>query len=220
MKMRLMIILGTALVVVAVFALSNPTGSTTSAQGAQSACPCPPTAANTMPAATPPPVGEPVPAAQTIPEVITLGKDAKLGPVTFNHVKHNSGEYQVNGAAIACTTCHHTAQPVADLAKHPGMKTSWPADRTTVLTKDLFDKDPKAAGVAACRECHARDGMKPNLLAAIPKFKPEGGNEISMTNLQAFHRTCTGCHAEVKKAKPDTKAPTQLQCVMCHKKTA
>lgn len=167
----------------------------------------------------------PIPAEQNadvtvMPEVVTLGKDAKLGTVTFNHVKHNSGEYQVNGAAIACISCHHTAQPTAEVAKHPGMKTSFPADRNTTLTKDLFDKDPKAAGVAACRECHARENTKPTLLDSIPKFKPEGGTELNMTNMQAFHRTCTGCHAEVKKAKPDTKAPTQVQCVMCHKKTS
>ena len=172
------------------------------------------------PMCPPEPLAEGTPEVTVIPDVIVLAKDAKLGPVTFNHVKHNSGEYQVNGAAIACITCHHTAQPAADVAKHPGMKTSFPADRTTVLTKELFDKDPKAAGVAACRDCHARENTKPALLDAIPKFKPEGGTELTMTNMQAFHRTCAACHAEVKKAKPDTKAPVQAQCVMCHKKAA
>ncbi|MBV9243014.1 MAG: cytochrome c3 family protein [Acidobacteria bacterium] len=168
----------------------------------------------------PPDIAWLMPDTLVMPEVVTLGKDAKLGQVTFNHMKHNGGEYQVNGAAIACITCHHAAQPASEVAKHPGMKTSFPADRTTTLTKDLFDKDPKAAGVAACRDCHARENTKPNLLDAIPKFTPVGGTELSMTNMQAFHRTCTGCHAEVKKSKPDSKGPTQIQCVMCHKKSA
>jgi len=157
---------------------------------------------------------------QTMPEVITLGKDAKLGQVTFNHLKHNGGEYNiVKGQPIACVSCHHTAQPASDAAKHPPLMTAWPADRTTTLTKELFDKDPKAAGVAACRDCHARDGVKPTLLDAIPQIKHESTTAlITLTNQQAFHRACTGCHAEVKKMNLATKAPTQLQCTMCHKK--
>ena len=30
-----------------------------------------------------------------MPEVIVLGKDAKLGSVTFNHVNHNGGKYSI-----------------------------------------------------------------------------------------------------------------------------
>src|SRR5215467_11714446 len=108
--------------------------------------------------------------AQTMPDTITLGKDSKLGQVTFNHHAHNSGEYSVSGTGpVACTECHHTAQPAAEAAKHPPHKTAWPADRTTTLTEDLFKQDPKAAGVAACRDCHARVGMTPKLMPAIPK---------------------------------------------------
>src|SRR5687767_15049661 len=116
------------------------------------------------------------PAAQDIkmPEVIILGKDAKLGQVTFNHVSHNGGKYSIDGTGpIACIECHHTAQPAAELAKFPGLKTAWPADRTTTLTADLFNKDPRAAGVAACRDCHARAGMTPKLMAQIPEIKHE-----------------------------------------------
>ena len=157
---------------------------------------------------------------QTMPEVITLGKDAKLGQVTFNHLKHNSGEYNiVKGQAIACISCHHTSQPASEATKHPPLMTAWPADRTTTLTKELFDKDPKAAGVVGCRECHARDGAKPALLDAIPQIKHESTTAlITLTNQQAFHRACTGCHAEVKKTNLATKAPTAMQCMMCHKK--
>ena len=61
----------------------------------------------------------------------------------------------------------------------------------------------------------------PKLLDAIPQIKHEGSPApMTMTNMQAFHRTCVGCHTEVKKTKPDSKGPTQMQCVMCHKKTA
>lgn len=157
-----------------------------------------------------------------MPEVIMLGKDAKLGGVTFNHVKHNGGTYNiVKDQAIACISCHHAAQPAAELAKHPPLKTAWPADRTTTLTADLFAKDPKAAGVAACRDCHARDGMKPKLIDTIPVIKHESSTAlITMTNMQAFHRACTGCHAEARKVNPASKGPIQTQCMMCHKKTA
>src|SRR6476661_639104 len=159
---------------------------------------------------------------QTIPDVIILGKDAKLGQVTFNHVKHNGGAYNiVKGEAIACISCHHTAQPASEVLKHPPLRTSWPADRTTTLTQELFAKDAKLAGVAACRDCHAREGMKPKLLDAIPQVKHESSPAlITMTNMTAFHRACTGCHTEVRKTNPLAKGPIQVQCMMCHKKTA
>jgi len=157
-----------------------------------------------------------------IPEVVILGKDAKLGQVAFNHVKHNGGTYTITpGTPIACVSCHHTARPAAEVAKFPPLKTSWPADRTTILTAELFAKDPKGAGVAACRDCHARTDMKPKLLDKIPEIKHEGSAAImTMTNMQAFHRTCAGCHGEVRKTTPLSKGPIQTQCMMCHKKTA
>lgn len=171
-------------------------------------------------------VGGPAHAQQTVdqkmPEVVILGKDAKLGQVTFNHVKHNGGEYGIDkGSPITCVTCHHTARPAAEIAKFPPLKTSWPADRTTVLTGELFTKDAKAAGVAACRDCHARTGEKPKLLDAIPEIKHEGSPApITVTNMTAFHRTCAGCHTEVRKTVPTSKGPIQTQCMMCHKKAA
>lgn len=159
---------------------------------------------------------------QTIPDVIVLGKDAKLGGVTFNHVKHNGGTYSIDGTGpIACIECHHAAQPAADLAKHPPLKTAWPSDRTTVLTADLFKKDPAAAGVAACRSCHARAGETPKLMPAIPEIKHESSTAmISLTNQQALHRNCAGCHTEIKKTNPASKAPTTMQCTVCHKRSA
>ena len=155
-----------------------------------------------------------------IPEVIILGKDAKLGQVTFNHVSHNGGTYSIDGTGpIACIECHHTAQPAAELEKLPPLKTAWPADRTTTLTADLFKKDAAAAGVAACRDCHARAGQTPKLLPAIPEIKHESSTAIiKLVNQQAFHRNCDGCHIQVLAQKPTAKAPKATQCISCHKR--
>lgn len=170
--------------------------------------------AQTLPAAA-------TPQEKTMPDVIILGKDAKIGKITFNHKKHNSGEYSIDGtSAIECTTCHHTAQPASELAKHPPLKTAWPADRTTTLTAELFAKDPKAAGVAACRDCHARAGETPKLLSEMPVVKhPSSPDLVKMTNQQAFHRTCDACHFNLGFQRPDAKVPKATQCNSCHKRT-
>ena len=155
-----------------------------------------------------------------MPVVILLGKDAKLGRITFNHVKHNSGTYSIDETGpIGCIECHHTAQPASEIAKHPPLKTSWPADRSTSLTAELFAKGSAAAGIAACRDCHARVGQIPKLIAAIPEIMHESSTAlITLTNQQAFHRTCAGCHTEVAKTKKLSKGPTSMQCLLCHKK--
>lgn len=159
---------------------------------------------------------------QTMPEVIVLGKDVKLGQVTFNHLSHNGGKYSIDGTnPIACVECHHTAQAASELEKHPPLKTAWPADRTTTLTAELFAKDPKAAGVAACRDCHARTGMTPKLIEKIPEIRNEANTGvITLTNLQVFHRKCAGCHTAAAKVNKEQKGPTPMQCAACHKKSA
>jgi len=158
------------------------------------------------------------------PEVITLGADAKLGAIKFNHLDHITKNRSANGTKqIACVECHHTAQPLAEALKHPPHKTVWPADRTATLTADLFEKDPGAPIVNACRDCHAKADTKPKLLPAIPQVKFEGSEEPTiMTNQQAFHRSCGACHDEVVKARPDLTPPppTSKKCVACHKKAA
>jgi hypothetical protein len=158
------------------------------------------------------------------PEVITLGTEAKLGSIKFNHLDHITKNRSVDGTKpIACVECHHTAQPAAEALKHPPHKTVWPADRTATLTADLFEKDPNAPVVNVCRDCHARTDTKPKLLPEIPQVKFEGSAEPTiMTNQQAFHRTCGACHDEVMKARPDLTPPppTSKKCVACHKKTA
>jgi cytochrome c553 len=155
------------------------------------------------------------------PDTIVLAKDAKLGQVTFNHMKHATENRSADlSKPIACVDCHHTAQPATEAAKHPPHKTAWPADRTTTLTMELLDKDANALG-AKCSECHARTGEKPKLLPEIPSVKLEGGSEPTvMNNQQAFHHACGECHDAVAKAKPDTTAPTSKKCTACHKKTA
>lgn len=156
------------------------------------------------------------------PEIITLSKDAKLGPVTFNHADHFTQNRSVDGAAkLACVQCHHTAQPLGDALKlkDPPHKTVWPADRTTTLTAELLEKDPNPPPVNSCRDCHARTETKPKLLLEIPQIKGEA-DPIILTNQQAFHRNCAGCHDAVLKARPDAMAPGSKKCMACHKRAA
>src|SRR6185295_12085025 len=92
-------------------------------------------------------------------DLVVLGTEAKLGTVKFSHVDHITKNRSIEGAKIACVECHHTAQPAAEAAKHPPLKTVWPADRSTTLTLELIEKDQNAVG-AVCSECHARADTK------------------------------------------------------------
>lgn len=150
-----------------------------------------------------------------------LGPEAKLGGVAFSHLNHTTKNRNLEGTGPSdCVECHHTAQPAAEIAKHPPLKTAWPADRTTTLTLDLAAKDSNAVG-AVCRDCHARADTKPKLLPEIPSIKFETGTElITLTNQQAFHRNCAGCHDEVAKVRTDVAPPTSKKCTACHKRTA
>lgn len=156
------------------------------------------------------------------PETIVLAKESKLGQVTFNHTAHFSENRNADGTKpIACVECHHTAQPASEAVKHPPHKTAWPTDRTSTLTAEVLEKDPTVT-VNICTDCHARAETKPKLLPEIPKLKVEGGDELVLTNQQAFHRNCGGCHDEAVKARPalNPAPPTSKKCVACHKKTA
>jgi cytochrome c553 len=162
-------------------------------------------------------------AQKKIPETIVLAKEAKLGPVGFNHLKHATEKRSPDGTQVVpCTECHHTAQPASEAVKHPPHKTVWPADRTTTLSAELLEKDPSAT-VVICTDCHARADQKPKLLPAIPSLKFEGASEATvLNNQQAFHINCGGCHDLAVKARPalDPAPPTSKKCVACHKKTA
>jgi cytochrome c553 len=151
-----------------------------------------------------------------------LGSYAKLGGVKFSHIEHTVKSRSVDGTKpIACVECHHTAQPASEVIKHPLHKTAWPADRTTTLTADLFEKDPSAPPVTLCTDCHARAGTKPKLLSEIPTIKVEGSAEpVVLDNQQAFHRNCNSCHDDVAKTGRASTGPTSKKCVACHKKTA
>jgi cytochrome c553 len=154
-------------------------------------------------------------------DTYSLATEAKLGPVAFSHINHTTKNRNLEGTGpSACIECHHTAQPAAEAAKHPPLKTGWPADRTTTLTAELLAGDPNAVG-AVCRDCHARTDAKPKLLPETPKIKFEGGTElVTLTNQQAYHRNCAGCHDEIAKTRKDVNPPTSKKCVACHKKTA
>src|ERR1051326_357865 len=169
----------------------------------------------------------PVPASaqgrKTPPETIVLAKEAKLGPVNFNHLKHITENRSPDGTKkIECIECHQTAQPAAEALKHPPHKTVWPADRTTTLTAESLANDANMT-VVICTDCHARADQKPKLLPEIPQVKFEGSDEPTvMTNQQAFHHNCGGCHDAAVKARPnlDPAPPTSKKCTACHKKAA
>lgn len=153
------------------------------------------------------------------PDVIRLALDHKLGPVTFSHLNHTTKNYNVTGTGqIECIECHHVAQPASEVAKHPPLKSAWPADRTVTLTPATAD-DPATPEVIGCRSCHARANTKPTVWPEIPQIKYEGGTALlTLINQQAFHRNCAGCHDAASKERPTIKAPRTTQCTACHKK--
>jgi cytochrome c553 len=155
-------------------------------------------------------------------DVYTLGADAKLGVVSFSHINHITKNRNLAGTApMTCVECHHTAQPASEVAKHPPLKTAWPADRTSTLTADLFEKDPKAPEMVVYRDCHSRTDTKPKLLPELPQIKLEEGTAmITLNNQQAYHRNCGGCHDEIVKTRTDVSPPTSKKCMVCHKKAA
>jgi cytochrome c553 len=154
------------------------------------------------------------------PEIITLGTEAKLGSIKFSHVDHITKNRSIESSQVTCVECHHTAQPAAEAAKHPPLKTVWPADRATTLTMELAEKDANAVG-AVCRDCHARADTKPKLLPELPTIKLEVGTElVTLNNQQAFHRNCAGCHDEIAKTRTDVTPPTSKKCTACHKRAA
>ncbi len=148
----------------------------------------------------------------------TVSFTTKLGTVTFNHANHITKNYNVEGAGpIACVECHHTEQPAAEAAKRPPLKTVWPADRSVTLTAEAL-KDAKTPDVVGCRNCHAATGAKPKVLPETPTIKAENSTAtITLTNQQAFHRMCAGCHDQVAKTR-QAAAPTTQKCMVCHKK--
>jgi hypothetical protein len=153
-------------------------------------------------------------------DVYIFAQENKLGKVTFSHADHITKNRNLDATGpVACVECHHTAQPASELTKLPPLKTAYPPDRTTTLTADVLAKDPNTLGGVTCHKCHARAGMKPEAWPEIPQMKHEGSTAlITLTNQQAFHRNCAGCHDEVVKHRKDVKPPTSMKCGGCHKK--
>jgi cytochrome c553 len=142
---------------------------------------------------------------------------AKSLAVTFSHVNHATKNYSIDGTKpVGCVECHHTDQPAAEAAKHPPLKSANPADRTVTLTAETV-KDPKTPAVQACRACHAQEGDKPKLLAAMPEVTYEGDTDpTTLTNEEAFHRNCNGCHDQAVEKRKGINAPTTNDCIKCH----
>jgi hypothetical protein len=142
---------------------------------------------------------------------------AKSIAVTFSHVNHTTKNYSVDGTKpIGCVECHHTDQPAAEAAKHPPLKSAIPADRTATLTAETV-KDPKTPEVHTCRSCHAQEGDKPKLLAAIPEVTYEGDTDpTTLTNEEAFHRNCNSCHDQAVEKRKGINAPSTNECAKCH----
>jgi hypothetical protein len=160
--------------------------------------------------------------AERMPETVILSKEAKLGAVRFNHLKHATLQWSPDGERqIDCVQCHHVAQPLAQALKHPPHKTVWPPNRETTLTAELLARDPNVV-VPKCTDCHARTDQKPKLLTEVPSLKDESTDAIVLTNQEALHRSCCGCHEQAAKMRPalDPWPPTSRKCVSCHKKTA
>src|ERR1043165_9921767 len=161
--------------------------------------------------------------AKTPQDVYKLSTDpkkdkAKALVVTFNHLNHTTKpEYSVDGTkVVGCVECHHTEQPASEAAKHPPDKTAYPADRTVTLTADTA-KDAKTPDVQNCRACHAQEGDKPKLMDAIPSVTFEGDTDPTvLTNEEAYHRNCNGCHDQAVDARKGLKIPTSQECLKCH----
>lgn len=155
------------------------------------------------------------------PDTLVMSEKAALGKVTFSHVSHTTKNYNIEGIKpIACTECHHVEQPASEAKKYAPHQTAYPPDRTTTLTADLLTKEP-ATKVTPCRNCHARKDEKPVAWPELPQIKSENSTAmITLTNQQAFHRACAGCHDQVVKVRPDAKSPTTTKCTACHKKSA
>jgi cytochrome c553 len=156
----------------------------------------------------------------TPPETIVLAEKTVLDKVSFSHSNHITKNYNIEGTRpVYCVECHHVEQPESEAKKATPHQTAYPPDRTTTLTAELLTKEPNTK-VTPCRNCHARKEEKPTVWPQIPEIKSENSTAlITLTNQQAFHRACAGCHDQVIKVRPDAKSPATTKCTACHKKT-
>ena len=152
---------------------------------------------------------------KTQPEHVVLNKkpkttkspDKELTP--FNHKTHSLKNYSADfKSVIGCADCHHTDQPKSALKGV--LKTS---EREELLTTAGLEK-ADAKPVKSCASCHAQADVKPAGWAENPKVTYDDGDEVVLTNEEAYHRNCITCHEAAKKTKADTVAP--IKCADCH----
>ena len=152
---------------------------------------------------------------KTQPKNVVLNKAPKTTKspdnqkVPFNHETHSLKMYSADLKSVpACTECHHTDQPASALKN--GLKTS---ERAEVLTTELLAK-PDSKAVKTCAQCHSQAGTKPASWPEIVTFTRANGDEVELTNENAYHINCIECHESVKKVKATTTAP--IKCAECH----
>ncbi len=86
--------------------------------------------------------------AQTPPKTVTLAKNAKLGPVTFNHAVRQAMP------GVTCTDCHETKAggKVKEGMFHP----TKPAPQMTGGCIDCHKKPANAKAPKSCTGCHKK----------------------------------------------------------------
>ena len=153
---------------------------------------------------------------------IILSKDShdpkwgELKPeAVFDHTKHHDLTHTLDGeTATACIYCHHTEQPMP-VAGKPYLKKS---ERNEVLTAAQLESSKQA--VNSCRVCHFQEAT-----AATAEFPPKSikyPREMGLppsgklTNDNAYHIRCLGCHDVAMKRDPKLKSPQA--CGDCHVK--
>ena len=152
---------------------------------------------------------------------IILSKDStdpkwgEFKPETpFDHTKHNTDvTHTLDGKTLtACVHCHHTEQPMP-VAGKPYLKKS---ERTATLTAAQLETSKQP--VNSCRHCHFQEATDPT-----DEFPPAGvkyPKEMrlppsgKLTNENAYHLRCIGCHDAAMKRDPKLKSPQG--CGDCH----
>ena len=126
-------------------------------------------------------------------------KDPDKQVVPFNHETHSTKMYSADMKSVpSCAECHHTDQPKASL-KAP-LVTS---EREEMLTTALLAK-PDAKPVKTCAACHSQAGTKPASWPEIVTFTRANGDEVELTNENAYHINCIECHkGEITKIPKD-----------------
>ncbi len=152
---------------------------------------------------------------KTQPKHVVLNKSPKTTKtpdkelVPFNHETHSLKNYSADMKSVpACTECHHTDQPKAAL-KAPYVT----SERDEVLTAATLAKADQKP-VKSCASCHSQAGAKPTGWPEIVTFTRANGDEVELTNENAYHINCIECHESVKKVKATTTAP--IKCAECH----